>query len=355
MRTHTALGSSPRPAGSHFSDVEFNYNRQGGSGHSSYIADQRSLRQGCSVSGTPAPAGSTPTPIRCRTATPSPRGLTAPAIVLTRPVAHTYIKDLYFTIQDTTAPRITALGGTALAGGRPSRLRDHRGHRFRWARGLNWCEVKVNGVVVAQPRCAVSGLGWIRPAGPRAPSTLVSPTLDGPLVMNTETGPWADGENLVEVCVDDLSFDQAATQSDCETRTVLVDNSCPSSGGTQATSIEAGLQAGTGHARAQPLRIALRTEARLRRGTLGGPGSRCGLDCLPLRASRPARGRPRAGRYRKSAQRWQLRAGRRIPDHQGCFDVVYRYNNEARREERGSTSNRSWSPTFKVVGSQEAC
>ena len=150
---------------------------------------------------------------------------------------HTYLRNLFFTIQDTSPPTITSLGGTAFSGGvrRGSETIEAVGADGQG--GLTGATVRVNGTLVASPDAPCPG--WSGPAS--GPARTFHPCVSNfawSLVMNTENGPWADGENLVEVCVKDLSFDQAAIQSDCETRTVMVDNSCPSSGGTAATSLE---------------------------------------------------------------------------------------------------------------------
>ena len=159
-RTDMGRGSLEAPAGSHFADVEFNYNRQGGSGHAAYItiSDPSGSLLGLWNSGTgwqhantdPMSSGHALTTwLDCSGGCPYSSS------------AHTYIKDLYFTIQDTTAPRITALSGTALSGDvlRGSETIAVTG--FDGQGGLVGASVKVERSRGGPTRCAMSWLGWI--------------------------------------------------------------------------------------------------------------------------------------------------------------------------------------------------
>ena len=341
---HTALGSSPRPLGSHFSDVEFKYGRQGGSGHSSYItiSDSSGGLLGIWNAGTGWQHANTDPMSNGHALT---TWLDCAGNCPHAPVAHTYIKDLYFTIQDYTAPEITALGGSVFAGGvrRGSETIEVTGSDGQG--GVTGAVVKVNGVVVANPDAPCPS--WGGPAsGPARSFRPCVSSFGWTLVMNTEDGPWADGENVVEVCVEDLSFDQAASRSDCATRTVMVDNSCPSSGGAQASSIEAGLQGGGG---------AIRSAIRIRsdrgatvRGTLVGPGRVGGSTvCLYEQVDMPGDGRELVDTTRvRSDGSFALDV---TPGPSRIFDVVYRYNNQIVERKRLYLDS-VVVPAFRVVG-----
>ncbi len=59
------------------------------------------------------------------------------------------------------------------------------------------------------------------------------------LQLDTEHGAgWVNGSNAVRIC----GYDAAGNQSACIQRTVQVDNSCPGSGGSAATKLDAGAE-----------------------------------------------------------------------------------------------------------------
>ncbi len=252
--------------------------------------------------------------------------------------AHTYIKDLFFAISDYTAPRITSLGGALLGGG------VRRGSEDLHVVGsdnanLHAVTVRANGVVVAERQNPCS----IITSGPAVSFHPCPSTGAWTIPINTELLP--DGDNSIEVCASDLSSMPWPGTSRVSRRVIQVDNSCPSSGGTQATSLEAGLQAGNGPVGRgsawRPTRVPSR-------GDLGRTRHCRRLDRVPLRAG----GAPGDGRELVDTARVRSDGGFALdadPGPSRLLDVVYRYNNQVVEKERLQLESIVM-PAFKVVG-----
>ena len=154
--------------------------------------------------------------------------------------AHNNVRNLWFTLRDVVSPTL-ALSGTLLEPGTrhgPQTLvaaaADSGGGVWRW-------RVEVNGAPAAsaeQPCDIVPG-GAARRFVPCALSATRGFALD------TEAAPFSPGANAVRVCVTDVGWPANET---CETRSVRVDNGCPSSGSSPADRLEAGFERGRGEA-----------------------------------------------------------------------------------------------------------
>ncbi|MGZ5320048.1 MAG: hypothetical protein ACXWFN_01190 [Solirubrobacterales bacterium] len=154
--------------------------------------------------------------------------------------AHNNVRNLWFTLRDLVSPTL-ALSGTLLEPGTrhgPQTLvaaaADSGGGVWRW-------RVEVNGAPAAsaeQPCDIVPG-GAARRFVPCALSATRAFALD------TEAAPFRAGANAVRVCVSDVGWPANET---CETRSVRVDNGCPSSGSSAASGLEAGFERGRGAA-----------------------------------------------------------------------------------------------------------
>lgn len=253
--------------------------------------------------------------------------------------AAAYARNLYFTISDGTKPQITALGGELLAGG-VRRGTESVGVSATDNASITGVTVKANGVVIEERQtvCDLVANGPSRSFRP-------CPTLAGwSIPVNTELLP--DGENSIEVCVHDLSFDPRAQNSACETRTVQVDNSCPSSGGAEATGIAAELQSGNG-VPGESIRVRSDRGATAR-GILDGPGNVAGATvCLYEQVDLPGDGRELVDTARvRNDGSFALDVD---PGPSRLFDVVYRYNSTVQERERLRLESVVL-PTFKVVG-----
>ena len=191
------------------------------------------------------------------------------------------------------------------------------------------------------PQQPVSGLVPDKPARSFYPC----PSSTGwDLPINTELLP--DGQNEVEICVHDMSFDVNAKLSDCLKRTIFVDNSCPNSGGPPATGIDAGLQSGTAAPRST---IVTRSDKPATvRGSLTGPTNVAGSTvCLYEQVDLPGDGRELVdtGKVRKDGS-FDLDVA---PGPSRNFDVVYRNNNKIVEKERLHVDS-VVAPRFEVVG-----
>ncbi len=253
--------------------------------------------------------------------------------------AHTYIKNLYFTISDATGPTIDGLGGSLLAGG-VRRGTEEISLTASDNASLTGATVRANGVLIAERSvpCDLVVDGPARSFRPCLTST------GWVIPVNTELLP--EGHNSIETCVYDLAFDPGARNRTCETRTIHVDNSCPSSGGARATAIDAGLKAGTSPARAS-IRLRSHKPADVL-GRLSGPGPVGGATvCLYEQVDLPGDGRELVdtGRVRSDGT-FSLDVE---PGPSRNFDVVYRYNNET-VERVHLYLNSVVAPAFRVVG-----
>jgi hypothetical protein len=152
--------------------------------------------------------------------------------------AHNYVRRIWFEIQDSTKPTIE-LGGQVLAGGLRAGSEPLKVSARDPGAGLRYITVSVNGANVPgngrdlTAQCVLS----TSPAGATAlrfspcpnPATYTT-------TMHTESGPWQQGANLLEVCAHDYAGNER-----CISRTVQVDNSCQGSGGIRAERLDAGI------------------------------------------------------------------------------------------------------------------
>ena len=257
------------------------------------------------------------------------------------PAAHTYIKDLYFDISDYTAPQVTSLGGSLLSG------EVQRGTEELQIAGndnanLHGVTVRANGITVAERHNPCN----IIPGGPAVSFYPCPSTGSWTIPINTELLP--DGANSIQVCASDLSFDPGARNLSCDSRAIQVDNSCPSSGGTQSTTLVAGLQAGNG-----PMGPAVRVASNrgaTARGTLSGSGTVAGSTvCLYEQVDLPGDGRELVDTARvRSNGGFALDVD---PGPSRLLDVVYRYSNRLLEKKRLHLES-VVVPAFKVIGSR---
>ena len=150
--------------------------------------------------------------------------------------AHNNVRNLWFTLRDLSSPTL-ALAGELLAPG-PRHGEQTLGVGSTDVGGGVWrWRVLVNGTqaLFAEQPCDIVPGGAARRFVPCASSVLRQFTLD------TEKAPFRAGANEVRVCVTDVGWPANET---CESRTVLVDNSCPSSGSAAADGLSAGFAGG---------------------------------------------------------------------------------------------------------------
>jgi len=146
--------------------------------------------------------------------------------------------------------------------------------------------------------------------------------------IDTESSPWRDGANTVQVCVQDYATG-GAPNSDCTTRTVNVDNSCQASGGAPASGLAAGIEKEGGDL-VRTLETKSTRGATVR-GTLvaGGAGVPGANVCLYEKADAPGEDRELSQIARTKndgAFAVQVPAG---PTRD--LDLVYRSNNQVIR------------------------
>jgi hypothetical protein len=107
--------------------------------------------------------------------------------------------------------------------------------------GVGTATVDVNGQRVGAPATDCPGMAdnrtyarQFRPCG----------DLHTAAHLDTESTPWRDGANTLQVCVGDVNTGPGTGNTNCEQRTLSVDNSCPDSSGAsgQAQAITAGLE-----------------------------------------------------------------------------------------------------------------
>jgi hypothetical protein len=253
---------------------------------------------------------------------------------------HTWVRDLYFTINDYTPPQITGHGGEVLSGG-VRRGTETLGIAAADNASLTGLAVRANGVVIEERVTSCPGLD----GGPATSFDPCQTSASWSVPINTELLP--DGQNAIEVCVRDLSFDPNARNTSCQTRLIQVDNSCPSSGGpAPASAIDAVLQSGNGPAR-ESIRTTS-TRSAVARGTLAGPADVAGSTvCLYERVDLPGDGRELVDTAKvRSNGSFALDVD---PGPSRLFDVVYRYNDTIAEKERLYLDS-TVVPTFKVVG-----
>jgi hypothetical protein len=326
------------PAGTLFSELAFQFHVDSDSGHSASITASNAggalgvwntPQNGWQGVGTvPIFATSVTAWLECGSnCAPSPTN------------AHTYVRNLYFTISDSTHPQFASLGGQLFSDGVRRGTEEITVSGFDNA-NLTGISVRANGVLIdeRQTSCDVVFGG---PAKSFHPCPIAAAWT---IPVNTELLP--DGENTIEVCLFDLAFDPGAKNATCETRAVQVDNSCPSSGGVQATSLDARLQAGNG-----PLRTSIRVSSNkgaTARGTLDAPGNVAGSTvCLYEQVDLPGDGRELVDTARvRNDGSFALDVD---PGPSRLFDVVYRYNSQMVERQRLYLDS-VVAPAFNVVG-----
>lgn len=145
--------------------------------------------------------------------------------------AHTYVRRLWFTLRDRSAPSLS-LGGSLFAGGRRHggqsaelAATDLGGGVWRW-------RLLVNGTAAASAEAACD----IVAGGPARRFVPCPLSESRSFALETERAPFRDGLNEVRVCVSDVGWPANET---CATRQVLVDNSCPGSGDAPAAGLHA--------------------------------------------------------------------------------------------------------------------
>ncbi len=151
--------------------------------------------------------------------------------------AFAFLTDFTADVVDEVAPSLTASGdllsGQVVRGNQPLQV-----HLSDLGGGVQSVLVRVNGVASAQTPdlCGVN-------TSVGAYTTLKPCPNDwsGTVWLDTEHGAgWSNGPNDVLIC----GWDVGGNQSTCIRRTVQVDNSCPGSGGTAASSISSGVDVG---------------------------------------------------------------------------------------------------------------
>ena len=257
-------------------------------------------------------------------------------------LARVWLRDITFTLLDVTNPVVSGLGGSLMSSGTKRGVETLTANATDAGGGVRRMAVKVNGAEVdsRQLSCDVDGAGignQLRPCGSGNAS----------FSINTESAPWVPGQNLVEVCAYDYATG-SSPNAGCAQRTVVVDNSCPtSSGGPQATSIDAGLQKEGPTSALSPTVAVRSTEGAAVRGSLAGPGgSVAGANvCLYEKVDI-------AGEIRQLVQTTKTKSDGSFavqvePGPSRHLDVVYRYSNQV-VEKAQLFLESSVKPTLKV-------
>ncbi len=144
--------------------------------------------------------------------------------------AHNHVRRLWFTVSDPVSPQLS-IGGELLSGGTRRGTETLTVNTFDQAGGLDSVSVSINGHTVASS-------DWCSPPGGVATTLTPCPsTRAWSLPISTENSPWVNGLNSLIVCARDY-----ATNAQCASRVVMVDNTCPASGGAEARSLVAGIQ-----------------------------------------------------------------------------------------------------------------
>ncbi|MGH2983164.1 MAG: hypothetical protein ACRDK5_02730 [Solirubrobacterales bacterium] len=162
--------------------------------------------------------------------------------------AYAYSTEFSATVQDFYPPGVSA-SGDLLDGGVIQGVHTLQTTATDYGGGARSISVHVNGLYS-------KGVDFCPPDGPGGSYRQVKPcpSDSGAKVMqiDTEHDPgWVDGSNEVVICSTDAAGNGS---SPCLKRTVQVDNSCPGSGGQQASQLVAGADVGG----------RLRSEARVR-------------------------------------------------------------------------------------------
>lgn len=155
---------------------------------------------------------------------------------------HLHVRRIWFDMVDQQPPRFASLGGPLIAGGTRHGRENLVVGTSDQGSGLRAITVSVNGAVIRNrdllSSCAtsVTNVGW----GARMRPCPASDTATMSIQTDDAAGPWQEGANSLQVCVRDYSGHSAP----CQTRTVVVDNSCPSSGAAPAAKLDAGVRRG---------------------------------------------------------------------------------------------------------------
>ena len=151
--------------------------------------------------------------------------------------AHVFARNMVLTIADRTAPTIQ-LSGPLMSGGLKAGETFVQADVADGESGVHRLEVLVNGVVVESS----TGSGCLEPrAGTFAGYSPCPKESDETVALDTETAPFVNGANRVEVCASDVSSSGLADANRaCESTSIEVDNSCPSSS-FGAASLKAGI------------------------------------------------------------------------------------------------------------------
>ena len=154
--------------------------------------------------------------------------------------AHTYLRRLWFTLRDRSAPTLS-LGGSLFEpgprrGSQTAQLAssDVGGGVWRW-------RLLVNGSPAATAEAGCD----IVPGGPARRFVPCPLSATRAFALDTEAAPFRDGANTVTACVSDVGW---PANEVCAARQVTVDNGCRSSGPGAATAIEASFANGRAEA-----------------------------------------------------------------------------------------------------------
>ena len=239
-------------------------------------------------------------------------------------LARVWIGDVSFTLVDVTNPVVSDLGGSLLGPGPKRGVETLTASSSDAGSGVRSIQVKVNGAQVdsRQFSCDVDGAGignQLRPCGSGNASFSV----------NTESAQWVAGQNLVEICAYDYASG-SSPNAGCAQRTVVIDNSCPnSSGGPQATALDAGLQDQGAPDPLSPTLAVRSDEGATVRGSVTGPGGPVGGAnvCLYEKVDVP-------GDVRQLVETTKSKSDGTFsaqvdPGPSRMIDVVYRFNNQA--------------------------
>ena len=192
--------------------------------------------------------------------------------------AHIWLQRVRLTLFDSADPTLTLGGGLLDAGARSGR--QALGVTARDAgSGPRRIDVTVNGTpaVSTELDCAMTPAAWAKRMSP-CPSPVTSP-----IALDTAAAPFRNGPNQVQVCASDLAT-TGRPNTTCATRTVAVDNACPSSPGRGATRLRAAFENGR---RAITVRSGQRPKVSGRLLAAAGSPAAGALVCVLARPSMP--------------------------------------------------------------------
>ena len=137
------------------------------------------------------------------------------------PAARAWIRNIHLTLNDSTAP-VALADGPLLSAGWHSGTESLAVSASDSGSGVSRIEVEANGSTAAERAfdCeTIAGTELVRRLRPCASDEVVSFDVD------TASGPFHEGANTVDVCVED--FGQGSVNRTCTRRTINVDNSGP--------------------------------------------------------------------------------------------------------------------------------